>query len=431
MSSRTFTLASGSPRRRALLAAAGLRFHCKPAQLDESAQPGEQPDALVTRLALAKAKRVAREKLDHGLLLGADTIVVLNGKILGKPRDAAHALAMLTRLSGCTHEVRTGVALLDAASGRAETVCVTSRVTFRRASENVLRAYIATGEPFDKAGAYALQGEGARFIERVKGSHSNVIGLPMDETLALLARAGVVQPATQRDIGARLGEVRERIAAAAGRAGRSAEDITLLGVGKQQPAEAVAAAVRAGVTCVGENYAQELRDKAPAVSELLAGTGLEAPRWHFIGQLQRNKARLVAPIANCVESVDRESLARELDTRARAAGRKLDVLLQVKLDDEAQRKGGATPDELPALCDSIHRLDHLNLRGLMTVPPADGGGESTRRAFARLRELRDELGGSKELPELSMGMSSDFEVAIEEGASIIRIGTAIFGPRRK
>jgi hypothetical protein len=228
-------------------------------------------------------------------------------------------------------------------------------------------------------------------------------------------------------IGARLSAVRERIAAAARRAGRAPDAVTLVGVAKQQPAAVVAAAVRAGLGCVGENFAQEARAKIPAVREMLAGAGVAVPRWHFIGQLQQNKARLVAPLFDCVESVDRLALAAELDRRAAAAGRTLDVLLQVNVSGEAQ-KGGVAPGELPGLVDAVSALGHLRLRGLMAIPEASDDPEASRPAFARLRALRDAL-GRPEVVELSMGMSADFEVAIEEGATLVRVGTALFGAR--
>jgi septum formation protein len=185
-------LASASPRRRMLLARAGVAFSVMPADVDESARPGEAPRALALRLATEKARAVA-ERLGHEprrLVLGSDTIVVIGEEVLGKPRDAAHATLLLGRILGRRHTVLTGVALLDAASGEARCCCVASEVVMRAASAAEVRAYVAGGEPLDKAGAYGLQGEGRKFVARVIGSETNVIGLPMDETLALLREAG-------------------------------------------------------------------------------------------------------------------------------------------------------------------------------------------------------------------------------------------------
>ncbi len=194
-------LASASPRRRLLLGEAGVAFRVMPADIDESALPGEAPRALVVRLAAGKARavgtRLETSRLGappRQLVLGSDTIVVIGEDVLGKPRDPAHAIALLGQILGRRHTVFTGVALLDAANGALTTCCVASDVVMRSASDAEVSAYVATGEPLDKAGAYALQGEGRKFVERVIGSESNVIGLPLAETLALLRAAGFPGP---------------------------------------------------------------------------------------------------------------------------------------------------------------------------------------------------------------------------------------------
>jgi septum formation protein len=185
-------LASASPRRRELLARAGLRFEVVPADVAEE----PRPRALVERLAAEKAAAV-RDRLParpRRLVLGSDTVVVLGADILGKPRDPEHAVAMLRRLAGRTHTVWTGVAVAETGVGTLCVRSVESRVTLRAAEDSELRAYVASGEPLDKAGSYALQGEGRRLVSRVEGSESNVIGLPLEETLALLAAAGLELP---------------------------------------------------------------------------------------------------------------------------------------------------------------------------------------------------------------------------------------------
>jgi septum formation protein len=186
-------LASASPRRRELLASRGLRFEVMPADVSEEALAGESPRALVERLAAEKALAVRARlpRLPRRYVLGSDTVVVLGEEILGKPRDPEHAVTLLSRLAGRTHTVWTGVAVAATSDDVPRVCSVASAVTLRAASQEELRAYVATGEPLDKAGAYALQGEGRRFVARVEGSESNVIGLPLDEALALLAEAGL------------------------------------------------------------------------------------------------------------------------------------------------------------------------------------------------------------------------------------------------
>ena len=204
-------------------------------------------------------------------------------------------------------------------------------------------------------------------------------------------------------------DIRSRIAAAAVRAGRDPASITLVAATKTVPTEQVAAAVAAGVVDVGENRAQELTAKAPA----LEGT---AARWHFLGQLQRNKVRALAPWVVCWQSVDRADLGTEIARRAPGAR----VLIEVNLAGEPA-KGGCRPPDAASLADAL-RADGLDVAGLMAVPPA---GDEPGPWFAHLRDLAAAL----ELPELSMGMSGDFEVAVEEGATMVRVGRALFGPR--
>lgn len=186
-------LASASPRRRDLLEHAGVDFEVRPADLPELGQPGESPRACAERLAGEKALAVAGQigPRPPRLVLAADTLVVLDGEALGKPRDAENAVALLSRLVGRRHVVVTAVALVSTDALRVRRTTVESAVVMRAADESELRAYVARGESLDKAGAYAAQGEGRRLIERIEGSETNVIGLPMDETLALLRDAGV------------------------------------------------------------------------------------------------------------------------------------------------------------------------------------------------------------------------------------------------
>jgi len=173
-----------------LLRRAGVAFEIRPAELDERPAPGETPRETLARLARAKAEAIAESLgAPRRLVLGADTGVVLGDTLYGKPTDPADALRMLGELAGHTHEVITAVSLRESVGGRVWECAVTSRVTMRPADREELAAYVARGEPLDKAGAYAFQGEGRRLLEGVDGSQSNVIGLPMEETLALLADA--------------------------------------------------------------------------------------------------------------------------------------------------------------------------------------------------------------------------------------------------
>jgi len=185
-------LASASPRRREILTQAGVKFVAIPPQIDETMRLDESPTALARRLAVEKAEAVAADLApeDERLVLGADTIVVIGDEVLGKPRDAEHAVRMLSRLVGHRHCVITGVAVARRGGHATSSLAVETQVSMRDADEDELRDYVASGEPLDKAGAYAIQGEaGERFVTSLEGSRSNVVGLPLEETLALLDAA--------------------------------------------------------------------------------------------------------------------------------------------------------------------------------------------------------------------------------------------------
>ena len=218
-----------------------------------------------------------------------------------------------------------------------------------------------------------------------------------------------------------LASVRDRIDRAARAASRDPADVRLIAVSKTKPASAIREAYRAGQRDFGENYAQELVEKAAELVDLVE------LRWHFIGHLQSNKARLVAKVAHVVHTVDGPSLARELAKRVAKEGReRLPVLVEVNVGGEAQKHGSSAGDLRDVLA-AVDAEPHLNLRGLMTIPPNDR--EGARRAFEALGSLRSLHGGRTRLPELSMGMSDDLEVAVACGSTMVRVGTAIFGAR--
>jgi len=213
----------------------------------------------------------------------------------------------------------------------------------------------------------------------------------------------------------RLNEVEERIERAAARAGRRRDEITLVAITKVFPAAAILEAWESGLRDFGENYIQEFETKHPEVA------GLQGARFHFVGHLQSNKARRAAELFDVIQTVDTAKLARRLDE----CGKPLDVMIEVRLSDE-DAKSGADPQVIPELIEAISGLRNLRLTGLMTMPPWSEDAEQARPYFKRLRSLAEQY----KLPHLSMGMSNDFEVAIEEGATHVRVGTALFGSRK-
>jgi PLP dependent protein len=219
----------------------------------------------------------------------------------------------------------------------------------------------------------------------------------------------------------RLAELESRISQACAAAQRPRESVRLIAVSKKHPPEAIREAYALGLRDFGENYAQELQEKAASLSDL------KDLRFHFIGHLQSNKAKLIAEAACSIQTVDSPYLAKELAKRTRAFGsKKLEVLVEVNVGGEAQ-KHGCSPSEIEDVLRGIEAEDALVLRGLMTIPPV--GDLAARIAFEALRTLQSLHGTRARLPELSMGMSDDLEIAIACGATMIRVGTALFGPR--
>jgi pyridoxal phosphate enzyme (YggS family) len=225
-------------------------------------------------------------------------------------------------------------------------------------------------------------------------------------------------------IASRLRRVQERMAQAAQRCNRDPGDVRLVAVSKTKSPGQIREAIAAGATAFGENYVQELVAKRDRIGD--------AVEWHFVGHLQRNKAKYIVPFCALIHGVDSRRLAVELDKRAEQHQRRQPCLIEVKLSDE-ETKFGVAGEGVIDLAQKILSLAHLELRGLMVMPPYSDDPETSRPYFVRIRELQQALLGKGIPPdncrELSMGMTQDFDVAIEEGATIVRVGTAIFGPR--
>jgi hypothetical protein len=227
-----------------------------------------------------------------------------------------------------------------------------------------------------------------------------------------------------------LARVRERIDVAAHRAQRRPEEIKLMAVSKTFPAERIREAYDAGLQLFGENRVQEFASKADSLRDL------HDAEWHLIGHLQTNKAAKAAELFVAIDSVDSVRLAQKLDVSAQQLGKKLEVLIEINVGGEAAKSGVAPESgELEELLSAAPKLDHLEFRGLMTVPPFADDPAEARPYFRKLRELRDQIAARRlpavDMRTISMGMSHDFEVAIEEGSTCVRVGTAIFGDRTK
>jgi pyridoxal phosphate enzyme (YggS family) len=228
----------------------------------------------------------------------------------------------------------------------------------------------------------------------------------------------------ETDISSNISLIRQRIEAASARSGRDPQSVRLMAVSKTVALERIREALEAGITLLGENYVQEAREKIPAIGH--------AAEWHMIGYLQTNKVKYVVNLFDWIHSVDRLELARELDKRAGQSNRRLNILIEVNVSGE-ESKNGMEPDAALELVRQVSLLPNISVRGLMTMPPYSDNPENSRPYFQALRKLRDEISAAAipniRMDELSMGMTDDFEVAIEEGTTIIRVGRAIFGKR--
>lgn len=428
------TLASASPRRRELLRQLTPHLAVAPSHIDETPHPDEAPRDFALRMAREKALACRAE----GWAVGGDTVVALGARILGKPSEspdpAAAAAASLAALSGRAHEVWSGWAVRGPGGALAASGVSRGVVKFRELTRHELDEYVATGEPLDKAGGYGIQGRGGRLVASLEGSFDGVMGLPAAEVAEALLSLGALRPATPALLRAGVA-LRERLRAAAWRGGRGADAARLLAVSKLHPAAAVEEALSYGLGDLGESYLQELLAKREALAAPPAP--LARPVWHYIGALQTNKARRVGASAAWVHGVSRAEEARRLSEgaaeAARLAGRDpeerpLRLLAQVNIAAEGS-KGGARPEEAAALIAACEGLPGVRVEGLMAFPPL-GAPEESRPHFRAARALRDALATpARPLPHLSMGTSHDFEVAAEEGATWVRVGTALFGER--
>jgi pyridoxal phosphate enzyme (YggS family) len=227
------------------------------------------------------------------------------------------------------------------------------------------------------------------------------------------------------DIATNINTIKQRIAAAAARCNRAPDSIKLLAVTKTVPAVCIGKAIEAGQTAFGENYVQEAKEKVAVIGP--------RAQWHMIGHLQTNKAKYAVNLFNYIHSVDRMDLAWELDKKARLIGQKMNILIEVNVSGE-KTKNGIPADTAVSLIKDVSKLENLSVRGLMTMAPYSANPEDSRPYFTGLRNLRDDIIRAGitgiQMEDLSMGMSDDFEIAIEEGATIVRIGRAIFGERK-
>ncbi len=422
-------LASASPRRKELLSKV-FSIEIVPADIQETPYEKEKASFFVQRMSREKAQQCAmklKKENDHQIIIAADTIVVVDDRILGKPLNAEHALEMLNSLNAKSHQVLTAYAIADQNGQILSAGLHEAQVQFKNNTTQVLSDYVQSKEPLDKAGAYGIQGLGANLIESLKGSYFAVMGLDIVSICQDLIKLNLVDiPKTSLAI--QYFTIIDQIKNAWFRS-KLRQDVQLIAVSKYQSIEAMHMVYQFGQIDFAENYQQEWLDKRDQIQTNLSLSTFK-PTWHFIGQIQSNKAKKIGEFADFVHGVYKEEQIKKIAQGAESQNRKVRILIQLNLSQEAT-KGGVTKDELAQIMDIVKSYPSLQLIGLMTFPP-EGTAEESRKYFKQLREIRDQF-RTEQLPlsELSMGISHDFEVAIEEGATMVRVGSALFGARIK
>jgi MAF protein len=415
-------LASESPRRKNLLEEAGFLFRTFSVKVSENIEKNltseGEINSEIQRIARTKAEAALQafkpSESGHYLFLSADTLVILGLRPLGKPRSSTEAEEFLSTLSNKTHQVKTAFCLFEAEfrnqawkTLRQIEKIQTTAVTFRPISRQEILDYISTGEPMDKAGAYGIQGAARKFVEKIEGPLDSVIGLPvqlLEETLR--------ENQIELDKLSKLTQVQSELKSLA-----THPRADLLAVSKLQSTEQIRKLAADGQKNFGENYVQEALEKIAELKDLNLS-------WHFIGHLQKNKVKMIVGQFDLIHSVDSLELAKKISSVAASHGVIQKILLQVNLSQE-ETKGGFSENEFRQSLNEIQQLPSVQVTGLMTMPPLFSDPDDCRPYFRRLRELADETG----LPELSMGTSSDYRVALQEGATWIRLGTVLFGER--
>jgi MAF protein len=443
------TLASASPRRQAMSRCWGVDLNIQPADIIEIPQSAEKPMDFAKRMACEKALKsrqtsVQKQKLSpHHYWLAGDTIVVLNDRILGKPKDKLDAKNMLNSLSGTTHKVMSAWALCDQQKIlRVGGDC--TAITFKQLSDEEINTYLLYEEYADKAGSYGIQGKAGRFVAKIEGSFNNVIGMPLAPITEDLITLQIITPIYPHLLRQSI-QLQERMKVAAWRSGRDLNSVTLLAVSKRNDITMIQAAIQHKILHFGESYVNEWKVKNGQLQEsnlkedTAGDTAInikqdqiqKAMYWHFIGKIQTNKAKILGKTIDWVHGLSRWSEAQALSQACNKAIQQglrtqpIKALIQVNIAEE-DSKNGIIPSQVSALIEQCKDLSGIQIEGLMTFPPL-GTPEESRPYFKALRILRDRL-KTDDLPlqHLSMGTSHDFEVAIEEGATWVRLGQALF-----
>jgi MAF protein len=407
-------LASQSPRRAEILKKAGYYFVSFPVFISEI--PNENLSLDEQIIDIAKRKAIAcldlcPDKNTGNIILASDTMVCLGNLAIGKPENEQDAFDTLKKLSGKMHEVKTAIILLDQSTREITSHIETSQVFFKDLTDQDIWDYIKTGEPMDKAGSYGIQGRGGKFVEKFVGEFNNVVGLP------LLALEKIFTAKNWQFEKSALSQIKNKLA----------PNQHLLAVSKLQPVEKIRELASQGQIAFGENYIQEALEKIEALKEL----NLE---WHLIGPIQKNKVKYLKDHFAYLHAIDSLELAELVSKKASEIDYVQKIFIQVNLSNEAT-KAGFEETTLLEKWNKLKQLPNIKIVGFMTMPPLQNEAQDNQVHFKKLRDFAESLQWLDQKDdqkfELSMGTSHDYEIALKEGATWIRIGTVLFGERQK
>lgn len=403
---KKIVLASQSPRRAEILKKAGYYFVSFPVFISEI--PNENLSLDEQIIDIAKRKALAcldqcPDKNSGGIILASDTMVCLENLAIGKPENEQDAFNTLKKLSGKMHEVKTAIILLDQSNGHVISHIETSQVYFKNLTDQDIWDYIKTDEPMDKAGSYAIQGLGGKFVEKFVGDYNNVVGLPLTALEKLFADKNWTFEKSP------LAQIKAQLSAGQ----------NLLAVSKLQPIEKIRDLASQGQRAFGENYIQEALEKIEALKDL----NLE---WHLIGPIQKNKVKYLKNNFAYLHAIDSLELAELVSKKAAEIDYVQKIFIQVNLSNEAT-KAGFDEASVDSAWENLTKLSNIKIVGLMTMPPLQNEAGDNQIHFKKLKNLADRL----QIKELSMGTSHDYQIALKEGATWIRIGTVLFGERQK
>jgi len=412
-------LASQSPRRAEILKNAGYKFVSFPVSISEIPNKNLSLDDQIIDIARRKGQAsydklfTNQQKnpdldLNNDIIVASDTMVCFQNEAIGKPDNVQNAFDILKKLSGQTHQVKTALYVFDLETKSAVSHIETSTVTFRHFSDHEITEYIQTGEPMDKAGAYAIQGIGSKLVDHFEGDYQNIVGLPLNCLQKIFTEHRWILDQIKVDDSYYM-QLKMQLTS----------QQHLLAVSKLQPTPKIEALYRLGQKHFGENYIQEALKKI----ELLKPLDIQ---WHLIGPIQKNKVKYLKNNFAYIHSVDSYELAYLISEKALQINYQQKIFLQINLSQETS-KSGFNLSSIKSEWDSLIKLKGIKIIGLMTMPPLQNNAEENRPFFKELFELSRQLG----LSELSMGTSHDYKVALEEGATWIRLGTVLFGEREK